>query len=172
MIVSHPYALLTMTILAGAQLWCGRVLACGGKTDVCRYIVQNDSLMAAGNVNEILDVYVRPYTGAIDPDFILMDDNARPQRAQVTNEYLQTATIERMDWPARSPDLNPIKHAWDMLQTSISAHSLQPNTVQEFQQELLDEFARIPQQSIRKVSSGMIRRCRAVIQSNGNHMRY
>ena len=86
--------------------------------------------MAAGQVNEILDVYVRPYTLAIGPDFILMDDNARQHMARVTKEYLQAATIERMDLPARSPDLNPIEHAWDMLQTAISARPVQPTRVQ------------------------------------------
>ena len=77
------------------------------------YIIQNGTLTAAGYVNEILDVYVCQYAGAIGPDFILMDDNASPRSALAANQYPQTATIERMDWPPRSPDLNPIEHAAD-----------------------------------------------------------
>ena len=46
----------------------------------------------------------------------MMDDNARPHRARVVNQYLEQEGIERMNWPARSPDLNPIEHAKDMLQ--------------------------------------------------------
>ena len=42
--------------------------------------------------------------GAIGDDLILMDDNARHHRARIVNEYLQQETIERMDWPAKSPD--------------------------------------------------------------------
>jgi hypothetical protein len=49
-----------------------------------------------------------------------MDDNATPHRARIVNGYLQQETFERMDWPAKSSDLYPIKHAWDILQRRIS----------------------------------------------------
>ncbi|GBM74802.1 15-hydroxyprostaglandin dehydrogenase [NAD(+)] [Araneus ventricosus] len=43
-------------------------------------------------------------------EFLLMDDNARPHRANIVDECLQSEDIIRMDWPAYSPDLNPIEH--------------------------------------------------------------
>jgi hypothetical protein len=84
------------------------------------HIIENGTLMAVKYVNEILDVHVRTYAGAVDPDFIIMYNNTRAHRAHITNRYLEEATIVRMDWPARSPDLNPIEHGWDMLQKLIS----------------------------------------------------
>ncbi|GFU79556.1 DDE_3 domain-containing protein [Trichonephila clavipes] len=63
-----------------------------------------------GISDEIPDPYVRPYAAAIGNDFILMDDNARPHRARIVEEYLEDHGLERMEWPARSPDLNPIEH--------------------------------------------------------------
>ncbi|GFU14517.1 uncharacterized protein TNCV_3251411 [Trichonephila clavipes] len=39
--------------------------------------------------DETLDPYVRPYAAAIGNDFILMDDNARPHRARIVEEYLE-----------------------------------------------------------------------------------
>ncbi|GFU70369.1 transposable element Tcb1 transposase [Trichonephila clavipes] len=41
-------------------------------------------------------------------EFLFMDDNARPHRANIVDECLQSEDIIRMDWPAYSPDLNPI----------------------------------------------------------------
>ncbi|GFT27687.1 DDE_3 domain-containing protein [Trichonephila clavipes] len=42
------------------------------------------------------------------------------------DECLQSEDITRMDWPAYSPDLNPIEHVWDMLGERIAAFNLLP----------------------------------------------
>ena len=89
------------------MVWGG--ISAQGKTDL--HVIDNCTLTALRYVNEILDVYVRPYAGAVGENFILMDHNARAHRACITDQYLEQATIVHMEWPARSPDLNPIEHA-------------------------------------------------------------
>ena len=101
-----------------------------------------------------------------------MDDNERAHRARITDQYLEQATIVRMEWPARSPDLNPIEHAWDMLQADVSSRPMQPASVQELRQALLEEWDQIPQYKIRRLISSMQRRCQAVIEAWGHHTRY
>ncbi|GFV59064.1 hypothetical protein TNCV_1678061 [Trichonephila clavipes] len=39
---------------------------------------------------------------------VFQDDNARPHRARLVENMLEAETIQRMEWPACSPDLNPI----------------------------------------------------------------
>ncbi|KFM69431.1 hypothetical protein X975_20349, partial [Stegodyphus mimosarum] len=51
----------------------------------------------------------------------LQDDNARPHRARIVDDYLQQETIMRMEWPARFLDLNPIEHVWDALGRCLAA---------------------------------------------------
>lgn len=43
---------------------------------------------------QILEVQVHPYTDAVGPDFILMDDYAHMHGACITNQYLEQATVE------------------------------------------------------------------------------
>ncbi|GFW57247.1 transposable element Tcb1 transposase [Trichonephila clavipes] len=58
----------------------------------------------------ILEQHVRLLRGAMGAEILFMDDNARPHRANIVDECLQSEDITRMDWPAYSPDLNPIEH--------------------------------------------------------------
>ena len=97
------------------MVWAG--ISRGGRTDM--QIVTRGMMTGVRYRDEILDVYVRPYAGAIGPQFILMDDNARPHRARVVEDCLQQETIVRMDRPACSPELNPFEHVWNMLQLTI-----------------------------------------------------
>ncbi|GFU16906.1 DDE_3 domain-containing protein [Trichonephila clavipes] len=61
-----------------------------------------------------------------------MDDNARPHCANIVDECLQSKDITRMDWPAYSPDLNPIEHVWDMIGRRIEAFQMLPPFYRNF----------------------------------------
>ncbi|GBM19243.1 Chorion peroxidase [Araneus ventricosus] len=84
--------------------------------------------------DEILEPYVRLFRGAVGPEFILMDDNARPHRGLLVDEFLKSEDIRRMDWPARSPDPNPIEYVWGghlQLATPSKNHPGNENSVAE-----------------------------------------
>ena len=139
---------------------------------------KSDLHVIAGNLSgvryrdEILHPIVRPYAGAVGDGFILMDDNARPHRARVVTDYLENETIERMEWPSCSPDMNSIEHAWDMLQKAVSTHPILPNNRQELSVALIEEWTRLPQLCFRRLIRSMQIRCRPVIRVRGGHTAY
>ncbi|KAI3359254.1 hypothetical protein L3Q82_002772 [Scortum barcoo] len=51
--------------------------------------------------------------------------------------------------PARSPDLNPIEHIWDIMSRSIHQRHVAPQTVQELADALVQVWEEIPQETIR-----------------------
>ncbi|GFU32539.1 transposable element Tcb2 transposase [Trichonephila clavipes] len=106
---------------AGWMVWGG--ISIGGRTDL--HIIQNGTLTGRRYADEIL----RPYAGAIGDSFVFQDDNARPHRVRLVENMLEAETIQRMEWSACSPDLNPIEHVSDMLGRRIAAIPRPPATV-------------------------------------------
>ena len=48
---------------------------------------------------------------------LFQQDNARPYTAAATQRALRGV---QLPWPARSPDLSPIEHVWDMMKWELT----------------------------------------------------
>ncbi|GFV66510.1 transposable element Tcb2 transposase [Trichonephila clavipes] len=110
--------------------------------------------------------------GAMGLQFLFMDDNAPCHRTVAAEQLLESEDIERMDWPARSPDLNPIEHPWDFLGRRLEARTLPPVTIRELRLALQDEWSAMPQQLIDTLILSMGRRCETCLAVRGDHIPY
>ncbi|GFX85876.1 uncharacterized protein TNCV_2472781 [Trichonephila clavipes] len=72
-----------------------------------------------------------------------------------------------MDWPAYSPDMNPIEDVWDMLGRRIAARQPPSTCLPELQRALLDEWCSIPQDQIDNLILSMPRRSHVDNQGEG-----
>jgi transposase len=51
-----------------------------------------------------------------------MQDGASIHTACIIKNWLQEKSIEILNWPPYSPDLNPIEHAWKRLKEQVWKH--------------------------------------------------
>ncbi|GFU90142.1 transposable element Tcb2 transposase [Trichonephila clavipes] len=110
----------------------GGVIWYGGNNDRWTYAstrVQKRICDRPDISDEVLDPYVRLFRGAYGRDFLFMDVNARPHRANLVDEFLESEDIKRIPWTANSPDLNPIQNLWDYLGRAIARRHPPPRDV-------------------------------------------
>ncbi|GFV83228.1 transposable element Tcb1 transposase [Trichonephila clavipes] len=105
------------------MVWAG--ISLGYRTDL--HIFKRGSVTAVRSRDEVVEPIVRLYAAAVGPTFVLMDNNARPHRADIVDDYLESEGIARMAWPAYSPDPIPLK-IFGMLSAVLYIHvfHLQP----------------------------------------------
>ncbi|GFX02021.1 transposable element Tcb2 transposase [Trichonephila clavipes] len=152
----------------GVLVWVGIML--GSRTDL--HIFDAGAVNGTRYCNEILLPYVRLFRGAMGLQFLFMDGNAPCHRTVAAKQFLESEDIERMDWPARSPDLNPIEHVWDFLGRRLAARTLPPVTIRELRLALQDEWAAMPQQLIDTLILSMGRRCETCLAVREDHIPY
>lgn len=69
---------------------------------------------------DILEDHIMLFMVIMKEYDIIMQDNVRPHTTKVVREYLNEVNIRRFDWPACSPDINPVEHVWNEFETMNS----------------------------------------------------
>ena len=84
-------------------------------------------------------------------------------------EILEDECTDTIDWPARSHDLNPIEHLWNIRDQCIPRLPNPPRTVQELTNALVKVWQDNDRGTIHRLIRSMPLCCRACIQARGGH---
>ncbi len=121
---------------------------------------------------EILEHFMLPSADQHfkDADFIFQQDLAPAHTAKSTKSWLNDHGVGVLDWPANSPDLNPIENLWGIVKSKM--RDTRPNNADELKAAIKETWASIPPQQCHKLITSMPRRIEAVIKAKGAPTKY
>ena len=155
--------------------WGGRsVMVWGGIS--WRYrtplIVIEGNLTSRQYIDKVLEPVVVPFLQNHTDITLYQQDNATPQSARLTTDFLGQNNVQVLPWPAFSPDLRPIEHLWDQQGRCVFDDRHTIHNHQQLIQTLKWKWESIPQYKIQRLIRSMRRICQATIDVNGGHTRY
>ena len=88
------------------------------------------STVNAAIYQEIVEHFILPSADKLygDADFIFQQDLAPAHTAKGTKSWFNDLGVTVLDWPANSPDLNPIENLWGIVKRKM--RNTRPNMTQ------------------------------------------
>ncbi|GFT05605.1 transposable element Tcb2 transposase [Trichonephila clavipes] len=133
------------------MVWAGIMI--NGRTRL--HVVANGTITGQRYIHEVLLPHVRLFRGAVGDKFVFMDDNATFHLTFAVQDCLDSEGIQRLVWPARSPDLNPIENVWDALRRHVAGRNYPPTNKNTLIRALTEEWDKLPQQLLDNVVQSM-----------------
>jgi hypothetical protein len=103
---------------------------------------------------------------------IFQQDNDPKHTSKKAQECIKELGLNLLDWPAQSPDLNPIEHLWKHLKRKLEEYSEPADGVEELWERVDAEWLKIPPEVVMGLIESMPRRIQAVIRARGGHTKY
>ena len=110
---------------------------------------------------------------------IWQQDNASIHTARKIKKWLVDHGVTVLDWPAVSPDLNPIEHCWAFLKDYLNEHYAElmgrgegGQAVRAYQEAIEQSWLAIGQKLIDAYIVSMIRSTQAIITAKGWYTKY
>jgi len=120
-----------------------------------------------------LSDYLLPFAHAnYRYDFVFQQDNASIHTSRETSEWFSDQNMTRLQWPALSPDLNPIENLWAIMARRVYAHGRQFSTREGRMRVILKAWDEIPQETLDALVESMPKRCAEVLLKQGKKINY
>lgn len=127
--------------------------------------------MNAQMYQEILKNHILPHLRSNMPeDSLFQHDNDPKHTSRLVRSFLEEENIHVLEWPAQSPDLNPIENLWDLVDREIRKRK--PSNCTELMERIRSEWDQISPDLLVSLVDSMPNRLRAVIATKGYATKY
>ena len=77
-----------------------------------------------------------------------------------------------MEWPAQSPDLNPIENLWSIVKRRLGTYERAPTSLGEIWESVAREWQNIPREVLQNLVESMPKRMKNVLKNKGLWTKY
>ena len=139
------------------------------------YMCRIDGRMDGELYREIMEDHLFQtvdYYGMDRERFVFWQDNDPKHTSRVAQGWFMENQVEVLDWPAQSPDLNPIEHLWWHLKKRLGTYPQDPKSILELWERVEAEWEKIPKEVCLDLIKSMPRRVAAVLKAKGGYTKY
>ena len=150
----------------GGLMFGGGFCAC---TPGIRWLVKVDGNLKATKYQELLTQHLLPkHPRRLKKrrTLIFQQDNASPHSAQSTKEFLQRHFTYVLDWPPRSPNLNPIENTWGLMAKRVYVGHRQYSILEELEAAVIHCWSNVSQQEFERLADYVQDRVLEVLKRN------
>lgn len=165
----RPTSLMTRRNFGGGTVMIWAAFSFTGKTPLCIISTRMDSNKYIQLMEEVLIPFADEN---MDDSMIYQQDNASCHVSKVTKAFFTESNIPLLEWPALSPDLNPIENVWGLLAQQVFQHGRRYDTVRQLKDAIIQEWNKIDQIRLQSYIESMPKRLEEVIKNKGGPTHY
>ena len=99
--------------------------------------------------------------------FVFQHDNARIHVSRETLSWLKEKNINFLEWPACSPDINPIENLWGVIVRRIYSNNKQFENCERLKSAIIEAWLAIDTELLKSLVNSMENRIFQLIQRSG-----
>ena len=108
----------------------------------------------------------------LEEEVVFQQDGDPKHSAKIVKKWLSEQNFQLMNWPAQSPDLNPIKNLWSIVGRRLGLYQSAPSNLEELWARVQLEWQNIPKEIIQELVESMPKPINMVLKTKGLSTKY